>query len=114
MTIREKILAALAGTGVPPYFGGWAPAQSGDAPPDVYLVFTTMSRPAESADNRRRGWLHYAYLNLWAKGSNAAARVAVLTAMEGAGFSCVDITEDWEEDTRMSRCAMTFFTREAV
>lgn len=109
MTIRQRVSEAFSGVGIPIFFGGWAPKKSGDTPPAVYMTFTAMTRPNTYADNRQVGWRQYVYLNLWASSPYAAQRQAVLEAMESAGFSVVDITEDYEENTRMNRCAFTLF-----
>ena len=114
MTIKARVMAALADVGFPVYFGGWKATTAGELPPNIYAAFTTVTQPHTYADNRRKGWRHYVYITLWASGTYTSQRQAVIDALESAGFAVTDDTEDYEDDTKMFRCSITAFFLEAI
>ncbi len=114
MTIKTRVTTALENTGIPVFFGAWKPTTEAEEPPDIYLVFTTVTRPNRYADNVRKGWRHYIYLNLWAKVPYSSQKDSVISAMEIAGFSIIDIEDRLEEETGMNLCALSCFFLEAV
>lgn len=114
MTIGERVMAALQNAGLPVYFDDWHPAKSGDAPPAVYLTYATASRPNEHADDKRTGWEHFVYLDLWSKGGNQTQKALVMTAMETAGFDIEDARDSHEGKTDTRQCAMTWVYQETV
>lgn len=112
MTIKARVMTALKNVAYPVYFGGWHPATAGEQPPNIYITFTSMSRPDTHTDDVRTSWRHYVYLTLWSKG--AYTKDTIITAMETAGFENAELREDMESDTNTNMCAMTWEYREAV
>ena len=114
MTIRARVIAALANISVPVFFGGWYPARPGDMPPVAYITFTTMSTPSNHVDDVRVAWRHYIYITLWSTAPYQTQRTALFTAMETAGFDVSELRESTEETTNTNRCDMTWVFHEDV
>jgi hypothetical protein len=93
---------------VPVELGSW----TGATKPSQYAIFTTVSAPNAHADNLRKGWRHHIYLTLFSTVAYATQKASIIAAVEGAGFSVVDIDEGF--DNGDFRCAFTLLYLEAV
>lgn len=87
MSVRSKVVTALAGTNVPVYWQKWA----GDTdPPARYFVFTTMTLPDEWHDDAQKTRKTYVYLNLYSETDYGSLVDTIRSGMEGQGFAPVD------------------------
>jgi hypothetical protein len=103
MDIITRVTNALSGT-LPSSFGSWDTTPY----PAQYGVFTTMSAPNTSSEDKVDEILHYVYLEMFSTINFIAKQSAVHTAMEAAGFKL------FEERGRAGQLSMTWTYQEAM
>ena len=103
MSINEKVMAALAGVGVPVRFQHYG----GEA--ETYITFFTyLDRPAGYADDREQGTGNYVQVDVWSKGDYTELVQSVYEKMLAAGFVKQSFYDHYEEELRIYHKAMRF------
>ena len=103
MSFSEKVMAALAGVGVPVRFQHY----SGDA--QTYITFFTyLDRPAGYADDRELGTGNYVQVDVWSKKDYGKLVEAVHKKMLAAGFVKQSFYDLYEEELKIYHKAMRF------
>ena len=100
----REVQDALASIGIPVY----ALILRAETPPEQYIVYTSLTTEDEHWDDAPVRYKVYAYLNLWSKGDPTQTVLAVRNAMRSAGFSMVEETDSYEDDTGMYLVSSTW------
>ena len=106
--------SALSSCGIPAYANAWKPTAQYSAPPDQYIVHTTMTVEDAHADDTVLEYSVYSYLVLWSKANPNAAIDTVRSAMRAGGWALVDERTDYESDTELNTVAWTFVAWEVA
>lgn len=82
----KAVQKALEGI-VPVFVGVWKPTGAGEALPDNYVVYTTMTTESGHCDDEAQFLTTYVYMNLWSKADPTPWARKIRRAMRAAGFA---------------------------